>query len=167
MLERRTRVGDSRENESRQVEEMRFKPSNSLPDIPEHPDWVYRWIAVTVNQQDFASNVNQQISEGWIAVTQDELPTINTFGRDREGKGNILAGNGTLMLFKMPRLLKEARDRHYKDNLEAQLASVQSNITALQGAAENKKSQISYDVSAGTPLATPNTGRSVSFGDGK
>ena len=115
----------SRELETREVVERpkQWLPPQLLPDPNPEPGYVFRWIRVsTLNKAD-ATNVSSKLREGWEPVKASDHPEIRLFG-STNGQFPDSVEVGGLLLCKTPVEFTEQRDAYYRQQAEAQMASV-------------------------------------------
>ena len=115
----------SRELETREVMERpkQWMPPQLLPDPTPEPGYVYRWIRIsTLNKAD-ATNLSSKLREGWEPVKASDHPEIRVFGTTN-GQFPDSVEVGGLLLCKTPVEFTEQRDAYYRQQAEAQMASV-------------------------------------------
>ena len=115
----------SRELETREVMERpkQWMPPQLLPDPTPEPGYAYRWIRIsTLNKAD-ATNLSSKLREGWEPVKASDHPEIRVFGTTN-GQFPDSVEVGGLLLCKTPVEFTEQRDAYYRQQAEAQMASV-------------------------------------------
>ena len=115
----------SRDLETREIVERpkQWLPPQLLPDPTPEPGYVFRWIRVsTLNKAD-ATNVSSKLREGWEPVRASDHPEIRLFG-STNGQFPDSVEVGGLLLCKTPVEFTEQRDAYYRQQAEAQMASV-------------------------------------------
>lgn len=153
--------GDIRELDAAEQErefaamDLGYNPSNMLPDPPEHPDWVYRWVSYTIHGESNQANVVRRRHEGWRPVLKKEMPEFAASLGD-DGLGHEEIRMVSLVLHRMPR----ARAEMLKERLSRQPAASQEKFQVSgSDAAMGKVSDLSSQ--------TVTRGRAISFGDGR
>jgi hypothetical protein len=68
----------SRESETRDAEkrDMSWSPSSLLPEFPEEPGYVFRWIRTSFMGQNDARNVSARLRERWVPVKRSDYPEL-------------------------------------------------------------------------------------------
>jgi hypothetical protein len=115
----------TRDLETREIVERpkQWLPPQLLPDPNPEPGYVFRWIRVsTLNKAD-ATNVSSKLREGWEPVKASDHPEIRLFG-STNGQFPDSVEVGGLLLCKTPVEFTEQRDAYYRQQAEAQMASV-------------------------------------------
>lgn len=127
--DRTPRSVDTRETQER--EEDQWTPPALLPDPPQHPDWVHRWVRTAILGNPDQQNVSTRFREGWEpAPADDELYADFQHFADSNTpwsqKGVIEVGG--LMLCRAPRSKMAARDRYHAKQADAQMRAVESQL---------------------------------------
>ena len=115
----------TRDLETREIVERpkQWLPPQLLPDPKPEPGYAFRWIRVsTLNKAD-ATNVSSKLREGWEPVKASDHPEIRLFG-STNGQFPDSVEVGGLLLCKTPVEFTEQRDAYYRQQAEAQMASV-------------------------------------------
>jgi hypothetical protein len=118
-----------REHETR--EKVGRKKAWSRPEVLPNPTpedgYVYRWIRISTRGVSDATNVSSKLREGWEPVRADTHPEIFTDAIiDNRFKDNIVIGG--LMLCKAPEEMVAERNDYYKQQIAAQMQSVDHNL---------------------------------------
>ena len=123
MARNTTRSTQSRELETREVEEdFEYREPNLL-DIPESVTSRFedqgmklRWIRTTLKGGDDYTNVGKRMAEGWEFVSLEEVPELaHTSAIKDEGRYKGTVCRGDLALAKLPIKRAEARQRHFEN----------------------------------------------------
>lgn len=125
MAENRT----SREQETRASAERpkKWMPPQLLPDPNPEPGYAFRWIRLSLLGKDDAINLSGKLREGWEPVKASEHPEIQLMsGQQSRFPDSIEIGG--LVLCKTPVEFTEQRDSYYRQQSEAQMASVDNNF---------------------------------------
>ena len=115
----------SRDLETRELVERpkQWMPPQLLPDPTPEAGYAYRWIRIsTLNKAD-ATNLSSKLREGWEPVKASDHPEIRVFGTTH-GQFPDSVEVGGLLLCKTPVEFTEQRDAYYRQQAEAQMASV-------------------------------------------
>ena len=115
----------SRDLETRELVERpkQWMPPHLLPDPTPEAGYAYRWIRIsTLNKAD-ATNLSSKLREGWEPVKASDHPEIRVFGTTN-GQFPDSVEVGGLLLCKTPVEFTEQRDAYYRQQAEAQMASV-------------------------------------------
>lgn len=114
-----TRSGSTR---ARKTKEVHYVPPNVL-DVDEGlRDWFLsrgmklRWIRHSVSGRDDTKNMIKKEREGWVPVTNDELPEEyqTSFEVGGHGKTEGIVVNNDVMLAKIPVEMAQARQDYYE-----------------------------------------------------
>lgn len=115
----------SRDLNTREIAERpkHWMPPQLLPDPTPEEGYVYRWIRIsTLNKAD-ATNLSSKLREGWEPVKASDHPEVRVFGTTN-GQFPDSVEVGGLLLCKTPVEFTEQRDAYYRQQAEAQMASV-------------------------------------------
>lgn len=105
-----------------------YKPPNVL-EVPQDPDFHYRWIAEYVNGSQVPRNVQQRIREGYQRVMISDLP--EDFIVDEDDRGDGYARSSGLILMRLSKAAKAQRDAYYQRRSQDRLMAADE----LQGVA--------------------------------
>ncbi len=114
-----------RELETREKVERpkQWMPPQLLPDPTPEPGYAFRWIRISTQGKDDATNISGKLREGWEPVRASDHPEVRLFG-STNGKFPDSIEVGGLLLCKTPVEFTEQRDEYYRKQAEAQMASV-------------------------------------------
>ena len=120
---REKRSAETREASNRPTKWM---PAQLLPDPNPEPGYAFRWIRVSMLNDDDPRNISGKLREGWEPVKASDHPEIRMFG---PGSKNFPDGIeiGGLLLCKTPVEFVEQRDEYYAKQADAQMNSVDGN----------------------------------------
>jgi hypothetical protein len=122
-MEKAARPSRDLETRDRAERPKQWMPPQLLPDPNPEPGYAFRWIRVsTLNKAD-ATNVSSKLREGWEPVKASDHPEIRLFG-STNGQFPDSVEVGGLLLCKTPVEFTEQRDAYYRQQAEAQMASV-------------------------------------------
>lgn len=104
-----------------------WAPPSILPDIPDSPDWGFRWVRLSVRGEADDTNVNQSFREGYVPATMEDVGNV-AMSSDRSTRfpGGIEVGG--LLLCKIPLEVREARDRYYAEKAISQVRGVENEM---------------------------------------
>lgn len=111
---------DTREKLERPKQWM---PPQLLPDPNPEEGYAFRWIRISSLGKDDATNISGKLREGWEPVRASDHPEIRLFG-STNGKFPDSIEVGGLLLCKTPVEFTQQRDAYYRQQAEAQMASV-------------------------------------------
>jgi hypothetical protein len=117
---RMTRELDTREKMERPKQWM---PPQLLPDPNPEEGYAFRWIRISSLGKDDATNISGKLREGWEPVRAADHPEIRLFGSSNPKFPDCVEVGG-LLLCKTPVEFTEQRDAYYRQQAEAQMASV-------------------------------------------
>lgn len=123
------RTPRSGETRAALADEDTWAPPALLPDPPEHPDYVHRWVRTAILGNPDSQNVSTRFREGWEPAPADEYPDFQHL-TDAEGKwgkkGCIEVGG--LMLCRASRRKMAARDAYHERMASNQMQAVESQL---------------------------------------
>jgi hypothetical protein len=124
MDERTPRELDSREKTERT---RQWRQPDLLPEPDKDPNWIYRWIRVSMLNSPDPRNISAKLREGWEPVTVKEQPKFRLLvDPNSRFKDNIEVGG--LLLCKTPRELAEQRNEFYAKQATNQMESVDNSL---------------------------------------
>ena len=100
-----------------------WMPPQLLPDPNPEPGYAYRWVRISSQGKDDATNISGKLREGWEPVKASDHPEIRLFG-SANGRFPDSIEVGGLLLCKTPVEFTGQRDEYYRKQAEAQMASV-------------------------------------------
>lgn len=107
-----------------------WQPASALPEPDKQPGYAYRWIRVSVLNQNDPRNVSAKLREGWEPVRIEEQPKfkylMNTANNNSPFKDNVEVGG--LVLCKIPVDFMRQRKAYYARMNRDQAESVDSNF---------------------------------------
>jgi hypothetical protein len=126
-----SRNENTRENKSRFV----FEEPNWL-DIPptvrnrfNSEGMSLRWLRITLKGNEDIQNMGKRIAEGWVLVSQEEVPEMVQSSVVREeGRYSGAVCRGDLALAKMPTELAESRQEFYENRSREAVEAVNSQL---------------------------------------
>ena len=100
-----------------------WMPPKLLPDPTPEEGYAYRWIRIASLGKDDPTNYSSKLAEGWEPVKASDHPEIRLFNA-AGAKFPDSVEVGGLLLCKTPVEFTEQRDAYYRQQAEAQMASV-------------------------------------------
>ena len=119
----------AREHESRTSTSRpeSWAPAAGLPEPERLPGYAYRWIRVSMMEQQDAKNVSAKFREGWEPVRVEEQPKLSFLADPNSRfKDNIEIGG--LLLCKIPSEFMDQRKQYFANKNRAQIESVDNNF---------------------------------------
>lgn len=98
-----------------------------LPDPSPEPGFSFRWIRTSTLNVDDPMNVSSKMREGWEPVKATDHPEIQMMSAPNSRFPNCIEVGG-LLLCKTPTEFIEQRDAYFKQQADAQMASVDNNF---------------------------------------
>ena len=124
---RSPREQSTRAKEARK--KVTFVPSGLLPELENpDPDYVYRWVRVSVRGNTDTINVSNRLRGGWVPVKEEEFPGLALFPYDPTARfpGMIIFGGH--LLCKISREHSDARRSYYDEMSRRQMESVDNDF---------------------------------------
>lgn len=115
----RTRAADETSRMERRSMDY-YSPPEQL-EVPQDPDYHFRWVAEFVNGSPTPNNVQKRLREGYVRVRMDELP--DDFLVDEDDRGDGFARTSGLILMRVPRQVKDRRDAYWLGKSQQRLDS--------------------------------------------
>jgi len=104
-----------------------WAPAGGLPEPERQPGYAYRWIRVSMVEQQDGKNVSAKFREGWEPVRVEEQPKLRFLSDPNSRfKDNIEIGG--LLLCKIPTEFMDQRRAYFADKNRAQIDSVDNNF---------------------------------------
>ena len=127
----------SRESESKVSNEAKktWTPPSSLDAPPAPNGYAHRWIRVTVQGFEDASNVSKKLREGWDFVKTEQVTEeigTNKYPFYTEGKYQGLIGIGGLVLARIPTEILEQRAEYFKRLTHDRMNAVDNDLMKEQ-----------------------------------
>ena len=118
-------IRTSRDLNTREVMERpkQWMPPKLLPDPNPEDGYAFRWIRISVQGKDDATNYSSKLAEGWEPVKASDHPEIRLFNATTAKFPDSIEVGG-LLLCKTPVEFTVQRDAYYRQQAEAQMASV-------------------------------------------
>jgi len=115
----------TRDLTTREVAERpkQWMPPKLLPDPNPEEGYAFRWIRIAVLGKDDATNYSSKLAEGWEPVKASDHPEIRLFNATAAKFPDSIEVGG-LLLCKTPVEFTVQRDAYYRQQAEAQMASV-------------------------------------------
>jgi hypothetical protein len=123
-MEKTTRLPRELDTREKMERPKQWMPPQLLPDPNPEPGYAFRWIRIASLGKDDATNISGKLREGWEPVRASDHPEIRMFGSDGNAKFPDSVQVGGLLLCKTPVEFTEQRDAYYRQQAEAQMASV-------------------------------------------
>ena len=117
---REPRELDTREKMERPKQWM---PPQLLPDPNPEAGYAFRWIRISTQGKEDATNISGKLREGWEPVKASDHPEIRLFSSGQSRYPDSIEVGG-LLLCKTPVEFAEQRDAYYRKQAEAQMQSV-------------------------------------------
>ena len=119
----------ARESESREATAR--KASWKRPSILPNPDpkdgFVFRWVRLSMLNEQDVRNIHSRLREGWTPVTKKECPEVQLLvDESAKFKDNIVVGG--LILCKAPVEMVEGRTEYFENMTKSQMESVDNNF---------------------------------------
>lgn len=115
------------ETRSKAERPKQWAPPQLLPDPNPEPGYSFRWIRLSAQGQDDATNVSAKLREGWEPVKASMHPEIQLLsGLKTRFPDSIEIGG--LLLCKTPTEFTEQRDAYYRNLAASQMDSVDNNF---------------------------------------
>ena len=130
----KTRMEDTRENKTREIEYTYEEPDAlDIPDVIQQrfdsQDMVLRWIRINNKGADDYMNVGKKLNEGWVFVTPDEVPEMSSSSIVIEGGRYAgVVNRGDLALAKIVKGQHTARTRHFEDKSRDLVTAVEAQM---------------------------------------
>jgi hypothetical protein len=104
-----------------------WAPAGGLPEPERQPGYAYRWIRVSMVEQQDGKNVSAKFREGWEPVRIEEQPKLRFLSDSNSRfKDNIEIGG--LLLCKIPTEFMDQRKQYFANKNRAQIESVDNNF---------------------------------------
>lgn len=104
-----------------------WAPAGGLPEPDRQPGYAYRWIRVSMVEQQDGKNVSAKFREGWEPVRIEEQPKLRFLSDPNSRfKDNIEIGG--LLLCKIPTEFMDQRKQYFANKNRAQIDSVDNNF---------------------------------------
>ena len=118
-------IRPSRDLNTRETMERpkQWMPPKLLPDPNPEDGYAFRWIRIAVQGKDDATNYSSKLAEGWEPVKASDHPEIRLFNANTAKFPDSIEVGG-LLLCKTPVEFTVQRDAYYRQQAEAQMASV-------------------------------------------
>lgn len=123
-----TRSQETREEDSRERETYVYKPPSSFPDLPQHPDYEYRWVSMESRGEAQPANVNSRLAEGYQFVDPKEIPGLKLHINPGATAEQIRVGCSAAM--RIPKYKAEARQKYWEAQAYAKQASVDNEVNS-------------------------------------
>jgi len=119
------KVRTNRDLETREIAERpkQWMPPQLLPDAKPEAGYAFRWIRISTLNKSDPKNISSKLREGWEPVKASDHPEIRMFGSgDANFPDSVEVGG--LLLCKTPVEFIEQRTEYYRNQTDAQMASV-------------------------------------------
>ncbi len=104
-----------------------WRPPDVLPSPNPRPGWTHRWIRISIQGKDDASNISSKLREGYEPCKAEEYPELMMHAvSEGRFKGGI--ENGGLLLCRIPSEFLAQRAAYYANQNKAQMESVDNNF---------------------------------------
>ena len=121
------RIAREHENRASASRPESWAPAGGLPEPERQAGYAYRWIRVSMVEQQDAKNVSAKFREGWEPVRIEEQPKLSFLADPNSRfKDNIEIGG--LLLCKIPTEFMDQRRAYFADKNRAQIDSVDNNF---------------------------------------
>jgi hypothetical protein len=121
------RVAREHEDRTSMKRPESWAPAGGLPEPERQPGYAYRWIRVSMVEQQDGKNVSAKFREGWEPVRVEEQPKLRFLSDPNSRfKDNIEIGG--LLLCKIPTEFMDQRRAYFADKNRAQIDSVDNNF---------------------------------------
>ena len=119
----------ARELETRAVAERpkQWAQPELLPEPDKHPDYVYRWIRVSMLNQADPRNLSAKMREGWEPVPVEEQPKFRLLA-DPNSRFKDAIEIGGLLLCKTPKEFVQQRNDYFAKQTLSQTDAVDNNF---------------------------------------
>lgn len=122
-----TRVAREQENRTSMSRPESWAPASGLPEPDRQPGYAYRWIRVSMVEQQDGKNVSAKFREGWEPVRIEEQPKLS-FLADSSSRFKDNIEIGGLLLCKVPTEFMAQRRQYFANKNRAQIDSVDNNF---------------------------------------
>jgi len=121
------RVAREHEDRTSMKRPESWAPAGGLPEPERQPGYAYRWIRVSMVEQQDGKNVSAKFREGWEPVRVEEQPKLRFLSDPNSRfKDNIEIGG--LLLCKIPTEFMDQRKQYFANKNRAQIDSVDNNF---------------------------------------
>ena len=119
----------TRDMETREADEAEqtWRPADVLPDPPQRPGWVHRWVRGASRGEVDKLNMAKAMREGWRPCAATDYPEIieaMPFG----GASTDLIEFGGLILCRMTEKMAKQREKYFRDKAMRQINSVNDRL---------------------------------------
>lgn len=121
---RNKREVESRESAQRPAKWM---PPQLLPELNPEPGYVFRWIRVSMLNEDDPRNISAKLREGWEPVKASDHPEVRLYGPGSKNFPDSIEIGG-LLACKTPTEFAEQRNAYYANQTETQMNSVDNSF---------------------------------------
>lgn len=108
------------------VRPTKWMPAQLLPDPLPEEGYAFRWIRISMMNEDDPRNISGKLREGWEPVKASDHPEIKLFGPGNKNFPDSIEVGG-LLLCKTPVEFVEQRNAHFGSLTESQMNSVDNN----------------------------------------
>jgi len=122
---------NSRDSDTRDlnVRKKAWQRPSILPTPNPKDGFSFRWVRLSMLNQQDVRNVHSRLREGWVPVTKKECPEVTLLvDESQKFKDNIVVGG--LMLCKAPTEMVSERKEHFENMTKSQMHSVDNNFMA-------------------------------------
>jgi len=120
-------IRDKRQTASREAaaRPAKWMPPQLLPDPTPEEGYAFRWIRISMMNDDDPRNISAKLREGWEPVKASDHPEVKLFG-SANGRFPDSIEVGGLLLCKTPAEFVDQRNAYYNNQAESQMQSVDS-----------------------------------------
>ena len=122
-------IREKRQTASREADARpaKWMPPQLLPDPTPEEGYAFRWIRISMMNDDDPRNISAKLREGWEPVKLEEQPQMQLLADPASRyKDNIEIGG--LLLCKTPIEFVQQRNKYYEQQSEAQTNAVDNNL---------------------------------------
>ena len=124
---RQNRLAREMENRAVTARPQAWRPPEVLPSPNPRPGWTHRWIRISIQGKDDASNISAKLREGYEPCKAEDYPELMLHA-STEGRFKGAIEVGGLLLCRIPEEFLEQRMKYYENQNRAQIESVDNNF---------------------------------------
>jgi hypothetical protein len=122
-----TRAKRDVENREAALRPAKWAPPQLLPEPNPEPGYAFRWIRISMLNDDDPRNISAKLREGWEPVKASDHPEIRMFGPGNKHFPDGIEIGG-LLLCKTPAEFVDQRNAFYTGQVDQQMQSVDNSF---------------------------------------